>query len=88
MSWLALSGDLNVRHVLDSARGYGRGKPWYALCGIELDGQGDGDNDLPACETCEGEWRAAHPRRTPAGHNRKLPRCICPTCGTEHINRA
>ncbi len=87
MSWIALHGRTNRKHTLDWDRGHSKTDRHYAMCEVELNPTGDGPPELQRCEPCEDAWERANPRRTLRGHAGKLPRCVCPTCKTEHIDR-
>ena len=88
MAWQALSGDLSVRHVLDSKRLRGGSDPHYALCGVQLDPRGDADYEsLSECATCRVGWEHSGiplPRLPRRGGASRLPRCTCPICGGVH----
>lgn len=88
MAWLNKdASQRDIGHTLDDARGFGLGKQHWALCGIALDPDAEHLNELPRCATCQAEWDKLRGRRRTRGHAAKLPRCICPTCGSEHILR-
>ena len=87
--WIALEPESPDRaHTLDGEKFGNQPREFISLCGLALNGDGGiGIVDLPRCKPCNTRWSELNPQRRPAGHSKKLPRCICPTCGTEHINR-
>ena len=88
MSWITKAPESPVlAHVLDGEAFNQKPRHWRSLCGLALSQDSSHSSDLPRCPRCEQLWSEAHPRRKPAGRPKKLPRCTCPMCGTEHINR-
>ena len=87
MSWILKDGDQSIAHDADLSRYEGKDirppfkGPWFSRCGEEIidTPYSDSRKDCSVCRP-PGEKPEYVKRET-----RKLPRCKCPTCGSEHI---
>ena len=84
MAWVAKTGDLTIRHILQDKQD--RNRPHFARCDVELDPAGNANPDLECCAVCRASWDEQRPMRARrAGAAAKLPRCTCAKCGSVHI---